>query len=235
LNDVVTVNIVDMYIKRLLCYFSIKVQYARRLMGDAVETRKKLLAIAIQLFATKGFKGTTTRDIARSSGMTISNIYYYFGSKHGLLLAVLESISKRLEAELIRVSEMAIDPVELISLLVSTHLDQIASNSVATRLLFADQQELTAEAKQVNKQFQTNIFNIYRKALQNCQKVGHMKARNVSVVAFHILGLVEWHLLWYKPQGGLSLDQIKQEALHSILFGLLGDAGLDTLPAKETE
>jgi len=53
------------------------------------QTQKKLIEFAIELFGANGFKGTSIRNIAKTMGMTISNIYYYFDNKYGLLLAVL--------------------------------------------------------------------------------------------------------------------------------------------------
>ncbi len=63
-------------------------------MTQPLENKDKLLKTAIDLFAAKGFKGTSIRDIAQAMGMSISNIYHYFGSKEGLMLAILENSSK---------------------------------------------------------------------------------------------------------------------------------------------
>lgn len=47
-------------------------------------TDKKILYTAEKLFAQKGFDATSTRDIAKSAGVNISMISYYFGSKEKL-------------------------------------------------------------------------------------------------------------------------------------------------------
>ena len=52
--------------------------------------KDKIIRVAIDLFSAKGFKGTSIRDIASAMGMSISNIYHYFGNKEGLWLAILE-------------------------------------------------------------------------------------------------------------------------------------------------
>lgn len=61
---------------------------------SAEESRAALVAAGIRLFATRGFDGTTTRDIARESGLNLSLIKYYFGDKEGLLDACLEAASR---------------------------------------------------------------------------------------------------------------------------------------------
>ncbi len=52
--------------------------------------RDKLLDIAEQLFAEKGFSGTTIREITSKAGCNVSAVNYYFGSKKELYLAVFK-------------------------------------------------------------------------------------------------------------------------------------------------
>ncbi len=55
--------------------------------------KTKILKCSIELFALKGFSGTSVREIAREVGTTVPNIYYYFDSKEGLYSHILESTS----------------------------------------------------------------------------------------------------------------------------------------------
>lgn len=48
------------------------------------DAREVLLKAARVLFSQKGLEGTSTRDIAKESGLNISLISYYFGGKEGL-------------------------------------------------------------------------------------------------------------------------------------------------------
>ena len=57
---------------------------------DAVRTRADLLAVATTEFADHGFSGARVDEIAARTRTTKRMIYYYFGSKRGLYLAVLE-------------------------------------------------------------------------------------------------------------------------------------------------
>jgi TetR/AcrR family transcriptional regulator len=60
--------------------------------------RDKLLAAAIRLFAAKGYAAASVRDILRSAGVTAPVLYYHFGSKEGLFLAIAQEGRAKFEA-----------------------------------------------------------------------------------------------------------------------------------------
>ncbi|PKR84318.1 forespore capture DNA-binding protein RefZ [Heyndrickxia camelliae] len=55
----------------------------------AVSTKEAILNSAILLFNTKGYDGTSIRDISKRANVNPANISYYFHSKQGLLEACL--------------------------------------------------------------------------------------------------------------------------------------------------
>lgn len=54
------------------------------------EARAKLLAAADSCLRRHGYSGLSTRRVADEAGMPLSQIHYHFGSKQGLVLALLE-------------------------------------------------------------------------------------------------------------------------------------------------
>lgn len=64
----------------------------RRIAGerDPERTRAAILKVAVEEFTTKGLTGARVDHIASRSGVNKRMIYYYFGDKEGLYLAVLE-------------------------------------------------------------------------------------------------------------------------------------------------
>lgn len=54
------------------------------------EVRQQILKTAIRLFAQKGFRGTTTREIALAAGVNEVTIFRHFASKQDLYTAILE-------------------------------------------------------------------------------------------------------------------------------------------------
>jgi len=53
--------------------------------------RDQLLAVGRKLFSRQGFAETSTRQIAAEAGCNLALINHHFGSKEGLLVAVLET------------------------------------------------------------------------------------------------------------------------------------------------
>jgi AcrR family transcriptional regulator len=53
------------------------------------DVRQRLLASALGLFTSKGFAATSVREIVAAAGVTKPVLYYYYGSKEGLYLALM--------------------------------------------------------------------------------------------------------------------------------------------------
>ena len=64
--------------------------------GGSEDTRTKILAEAVDLFAEKGFSASTTRELAERMGFTKAALYYHFHTKDDLLMALLEPIAARI-------------------------------------------------------------------------------------------------------------------------------------------
>ena len=60
-------------------------------------TRESLLRAAIEVFAEHGFDGGRVSEISRIAHSHDRMIYYYFGSKEGLYVAVLEELYRRFD------------------------------------------------------------------------------------------------------------------------------------------
>ena len=63
---------------------------------DAERTRSDLLEVATEIFSEQGYSGARVDEIAERTRTTKRMIYYYFGGKEGLYLAVLEAAYRRI-------------------------------------------------------------------------------------------------------------------------------------------
>ncbi len=187
----------------------------------------KIIEAAISLFSANGYNGTSIRDIARMTGMSLYNIYYYFGNKDGLLLAIMRRSSEHLLDTLRQVSELDMDPLDRFKLLVKTHFDMANVHMKEVRIFFLDEGHLSPEGHYLSRQFQRDILEIYRNQVQNLKELGYVKYEHITILIFNILGMINWHLRWYRPEGPLSLEDLVKETVRLILHGALHDPGLE--------
>lgn len=75
------------------------------------ESYRKIGEAGLTLFAEKGYFRTTMKDIAKTVGMSIGNLYWYFKSKEDLLKALLDQGFKR-QAEYLRGDSLSKDDPE---------------------------------------------------------------------------------------------------------------------------
>lgn len=61
----------------------------RPLRASGQERQASLISTAASLFAANGFKGTTTREIAKSAGISEALLFKYFPTKRALYTAIL--------------------------------------------------------------------------------------------------------------------------------------------------
>ena len=65
---------------------------AERLTGE--ERRRVIVEAAVALFSQKGFRGTTTKEIAEAAGCSEATIFKHFATKNELYSAILETKSR---------------------------------------------------------------------------------------------------------------------------------------------
>ena len=89
-----------------------------RTTRDAVRTQSAILAAATHEFARYGLGGARVDRIAKRAKTNKRMLYYYFGNKEALFLAVLESAYARIRAAEKELSLLDVEPVESIRRLV---------------------------------------------------------------------------------------------------------------------
>ncbi|SMF02286.1 transcriptional regulator, TetR family [Tistlia consotensis] len=102
------------------------------------KTRENILAVARHEFATKGLSGARIDEIADRTATSKRMIYYYFGSKEGLYLAVLEEAYARIRAHESTLELEALPPLEALARLVRFTFDYQSSNEEFVRLVMVE-------------------------------------------------------------------------------------------------
>src|SRR4051794_14746870 len=65
---------------------------------SAEQTRRALIRAALKLFGSKGYDGTSTREIAAAANANIGSIAYHFGGKEGLRTACANFIVETIQS-----------------------------------------------------------------------------------------------------------------------------------------
>lgn len=95
---------------------------------------------AENLFAEKGFNGTSVRDIAEKAGINLAMVSYYFGSKEKLLEAIFDYRGEiaKLTLESI-VGQPGLSSLEKVYLLVDSYISKIMNQQCFHKILAREQ------------------------------------------------------------------------------------------------
>lgn len=99
--------------------------------------REKLLAAALGLFNQKGYAATSVREIVEAAGVTKPVLYYYFGSKEGIYLELMQSSLARFDSSLAEMTTIAGPAADKIVHFCSMILELILQRLEVLRLIYA--------------------------------------------------------------------------------------------------
>lgn len=94
-------------------------------------TRERIISVAMELFAQRGYGGTSLREIADQLGVTKAAIYYHFHTKEDIAQIIVERIMKVYEGIADRMAVAGSDPTAW-----QRAFDQIIDMAIADRELF---------------------------------------------------------------------------------------------------
>ena len=99
---------------------------------------ERILEAATELFGARGFARTTIREIAERARANSALIYYYFGSKNGLLEALMTGMQSAVHANLERSLESAGTPREKMERFIRLQVDLLRRRSPLLRILLRE-------------------------------------------------------------------------------------------------
>src|SRR5437899_877352 len=76
-------------------------------------TRQHLIAVATELFAARGYEGTSIEAVLEQAGVSRGSLYHHFASKQSLFEAVVDAVEARVGGEIVAAAAAAggTDPV----------------------------------------------------------------------------------------------------------------------------
>jgi AcrR family transcriptional regulator len=159
----------------------------------------QILAHATEVFYEKGYEAASMRDLARSSGMSLSGLYYYFESKEKLLYLIqkhtFSTIVERLRMRLDEVSDLE----QRIRIFILNHLEYFLANRKAMKVL-------SHEAEVLKNGFGAEITAIKREYYQICVgllddfKAAKRLEFSSRMAVLSLFGMMNWIYTWYNPR-----------------------------------
>jgi AcrR family transcriptional regulator len=134
---------------------------------DAERTQQAILAAAEAEFASKGLAGARVDVIAEQAGANKRMLYYYFGSKDDLYLAVLERAYGGMRAKESELNLADLEPLEAIRTLVEFKFDYYTAHQSIISLLAGENLSGAKFLKKSRKlrDMQTSLVDVIRRVL----------------------------------------------------------------------
>jgi AcrR family transcriptional regulator len=131
------------------------------------DTRDRVLQVAQALFAERGYRGTSLRDIAKRIGIKAPSLLHHFPSKQQLYLAVLDKMFESLEDAANAIAWGKGSRQERMRQAVADAIDFIASHSDFVRIMWKEMADESGVGRQVLKRrlpplFSTAVNFIFR-------------------------------------------------------------------------
>ena len=131
------------------------------------DTRDRVLQVAQVLFAERGYRGTSLRDIAKRIGIKAPSLLHHFPSKQQLYLAVLDKMFESLEDAANAIAWGRESRQERMRQAVADAIDFIASHPDFVRIMWKEMADESGVGRQVLKRrlpplFSTAVNFIFR-------------------------------------------------------------------------
>ncbi|WP_026464706.1 TetR/AcrR family transcriptional regulator [Adhaeribacter aquaticus] len=97
--------------------------------------KENILNVAERIFSELGYEGTSTRYLASEAGVNMAMLNYYFGSKNGVLKAVLERKIKGMRQMLLVVKEQEISSWQKLTTAFEIYVNRLTLNDSFYRII----------------------------------------------------------------------------------------------------
>ncbi len=187
----------------------------------SMENRGRIIVCATRLFAERGYDAVGVQEIAESAGIQKPTLYHYFGSKEGLLRALLEESFAPFFEELSSASAYDRDVITPLSRVARVYFDFARQNPLLYRmqlmLWFAPPESTSYRAVAAINQRQQEIMEGF--FLRAAADHGNMKGRQRAYAAT-FLGMVNTYTS-LGLNGLVELDDaLVHSAVHQFMHGI---------------
>lgn len=184
-------------------------------------TRDDILDAAAQVFRQKGFHGASMADIAEAVQLQKASLYHHVSSKQEILLALLNRALDMLFEQVNVIAKQPMPADEKLRQMVQVYLRLLAENSDLSAVLLFEHRSLEPAQHKRHIPNRDRFEALWRDVLDDGVRSGLFNNSNPDLAVRALMGILNWTLTWYRPDGQLTIEQIADQYTGLLLNGLM--------------
>jgi len=184
-------------------------------------TRDGILEAAALMFSEKGYHAASMQDIAQSVDLQKASLYHHFSSKQEILLAVLDRALDMLIDNMQQVLNQPSPPDEKLRRAMTVYLQTMLINRELAAVLLLEHRSLDPELKSRHIPRRDKFEHLWRDLIQEGLDRGIFCCMDPTLSTRGLLGVMNWTITWYRPDGVLSPETIAEQFSSLFLYGLV--------------
>lgn len=184
--------------------------------------RAELLGLAARLFADKGYKSTTVRDIADAAGILSGSLYHHFDSKESMADEILGGFLDELFGRYEEIARAGLGPRKAVEQMVVVSFEAIGSHPAEVAIYQNEAKQLAKLPRFSYLEGRNREFRkLWTELLAEGVREGVFRADlNVELTYRFIRDTVWVAVHWYDPRGELTADEVAQQYLGIVFDGI---------------
>jgi AcrR family transcriptional regulator len=156
------------------------------------DRRQEFVDVATELFAEKGFEGTSIAAIADRLGLTKQALLHYFGSKEKLYGIVLEAISERAMLKLVEDQLDTMTPEERLITFFVGYCESGLHDSTDVRLIVRELSDNGRRAEAAGRWYLKPFLQELAAMVQDTSRWRNATQEEALAVAYQVLGAISY-------------------------------------------
>jgi len=192
-----------------------------KVRNDGRSVRDSVRAAAVQLFAEYGYHAAPLRDIARMAGIQAASIYYHYENKEALLVEIMESHMRQLNANLERILREQSDPLQRLYEAIANHIRLHTTYKNEFFIIDTEIRALEGDNRSTILSLRDRYEALLQELLCDGMEKGVFRKSDVKVSSYAIIAMCTEVATWFRPSGRLSVQQVINLYSQMITQGLL--------------
>jgi AcrR family transcriptional regulator len=184
-------------------------------------TRDEILIAAAQIFSQKGFHATSMQDIALAVNLQKASLYHHISSKQEILVEVLDRALDLLIFNMEEVMNRALPPDEMLRQAMQVYLTTILENRDLSAVLLLEHRSLEPDLHSRHVPRRDRFERLWRDLIQRGIDGGFFRPVEPAMSVRALLGVMNWSITWYRPDGTLLPATIADIIADLFLSGLM--------------